>query len=69
MTKRWNELRENLQRAVFSRGVDDVARAIPAHPVTVYRLINGVTQHPSRAIQAGVERVVRGLLQEQPAKD
>ena len=28
------------------------------HRATVYRMVNGVTQRPTRAVQAGVERVV-----------
>lgn len=69
MSKRWHELRDGLARVVFTKGVENVAREIPAHRVTVYRLINGDTQHPTHAIQAGVERLVRNSLQEQPNKD
>jgi len=57
--KRWAELADDFRRVAFARGVEIVADAIPADRATVYRLLNGVTQHPTRAIRAGVERVVR----------
>lgn len=35
-----------------------VADEIPADKVTAYRLIKGETKHPTRAIRAGIERIV-----------
>jgi hypothetical protein len=46
---------------VLRRGdhtVEEVARALPAHKATVYRLINGETRKPSHALRAAVERAV-----------
>jgi len=59
VTKPWSELREELERLVFARGVTNVSHLIPAGRSTVYRIINGDTQTPCRAIQSGVERLVR----------
>ena len=56
--RRWSEVREDFERVVFRDGVRDVAQRMNAHPVTVYRLLNGATQRPSGAVQAAAERVV-----------
>mgnify|MGYP003108618409 CR=1 FL=1 len=58
MSKSWPELRETFSSVVFLRGVNNVADAIPADRATVYRLIKGETRHPTRAILAGIERVI-----------
>lgn len=47
------------RRIAAREGVDKVADMIPAHRATIYRLIRGETQEPSRAVCAGIERVVR----------
>lgn len=56
--KSWDQLRVELRTVVFRRTAEDVAREIPASRSTVYRIITGEVQRPSRAIRAGVERVV-----------
>ena len=58
MVRSWQDLREPFATVVFQRGVDNVADAIPADRATVYRLLTGETQNPTRAILAGIERVV-----------
>lgn len=60
MKQSWDDLKQGLTREVFKRGVDDVAREIPASRRTVYRLIGGETKRPSHAIREGVARVVTG---------
>jgi hypothetical protein len=56
--KRWEDLCKRLERVVFRRGVQAVADEIPAARRTVYRLLHGETKRPTRALLAGVERVV-----------
>lgn len=59
MTKKsWDELRSDFAHTAFKRGIENVADAIPADRATVYRILNGTTQRPSRAVQEGIERVV-----------
>lgn len=55
----WVETREQLRALVDRYGADSVAAAIPAGRTTVYRLVGGATQTPSRAVQKGIERVLR----------
>ncbi len=55
----WPETRRAFQRIVARQGVEKVADAIPAGRDTVYRLIRGDTANPTRAVRAGVERVVK----------
>jgi len=54
----WPTLRDKMARVCFKRGIDDVADAIPADRATVYRLINGTTQHPTLAVRARIEQLV-----------
>lgn len=58
MTRCWNDLRQELEHIVFTKGATNTAHMIPANRRTVYRLINGETQRPSRAMKACVERLV-----------
>ena len=59
MTKRsWDELRSDFEHVAFKSGIENVADAIPADRATVYRILNGSTQRPTRAVQQGIERVV-----------
>jgi predicted lipase len=63
MSKTWDELQDDLRRVVFRSNADEVAQQIPASRSTVYRIITGEIQRPSRAIRAGVERLVDGSSQ------
>tara|TARA_R110002020_G_scaffold119609_2_gene272866 strand:- start:1514 stop:1738 length:225 start_codon:yes stop_codon:yes gene_type:complete len=65
----WEDIREEFAAVVFRQGVQKVADEIPADPVTVYRLVNGVTKQPTRAVRAGAERVVLNSLHLQQTKD
>lgn len=58
MTQSWEDLREEFIRVVFQRGVSNVSHLIPADRATVYRIVTGQTERPSRAVIAGIERVV-----------
>lgn len=55
----WQTTRERFIKIVFRRSVEEVAREIPAHKVTVYRLINNPAQRPHHATRHGIERIVR----------
>lgn len=53
----WDDLRPEFRRVVFTRGVQEVARELPAHRATVYRMIHGETT-PSHALAEAVRRLV-----------
>lgn len=55
----WSELKPKLHRACGKNGVQKVADAIPADRNTVYRLLRGQTTRPSKAIKAGIEKLVK----------
>jgi len=55
----WGSTRRAFRLIVAREGVEKVADAIPAGRDTVYRLIRGDTSHPTRAVRAGIERIVR----------
>jgi len=55
----WPQTRREFRRIVAREGVNKVADAIPAGRDTVYRLIRGDTSHPTRAVRAGIERIVK----------
>ncbi len=54
----WSELREEFCRVVFSHRVAEVAERIPATARQVYNIVNGVSNRPTRAIRAGIERLL-----------
>jgi len=56
--RRWDELAEPFKRLVFRDGVEKTAEKINADRSTVYRILNGETRRPCKAIRAGVERLV-----------
>ena len=58
MTDDWDALRVQLRRVVLRCGAARIAREIPAERSTVYRLIGGETHRPSRAVRAGIERIL-----------
>ena len=55
----WSATRREFRRIVAREGVEKVADAIPAGRDTVYRLIRGDTANPTRAVRAGIERIVK----------
>jgi predicted N-acyltransferase len=58
MSEKWDKLKPEIERICLRRGIPKVANAIPANPATVYRLLNNETSQPSRAVEAGIERIV-----------
>lgn len=55
----WPETRQRFRHIAAQEGIYAVADKIPAHPTTVYRLLAGDSSQPTRAVRAGVERVVQ----------
>lgn len=62
---RWDEIRDRFREMFGSRRVRDIADEIPADRKTVYRLYNGETKKPSRAVQRGIERLLEDHGKEQ----
>ncbi len=54
----WTETRRTFQRIAAREGVRKVAEEVPADFSTIYRMIRGDTAVPSRAVRAGIERIV-----------
>ncbi len=54
----WEDTRRAFCPIAAKRGVAMIADEIPADKVTVYRLMKGETKQPTRAIRAGIERIV-----------
>lgn len=61
-------VREEFRHLVAREGVQKVAEEINASRNTIYRLIKNETQHPTRAVQANIERFVAER-REQPEED
>ncbi len=57
MTRCWQDLKQELEHIVFTKGATNVAHMIPASRSTVYNLI-GETKNPSHAMRDCVERMV-----------
>jgi hypothetical protein len=55
----WEQTRRDFCRIAAQMGVAKVADEIPAGRDTVYRLIRGTTEQPTRAVKAGIERIVK----------
>ena len=64
MTDNWPEQMSKLRRIILRKRaemkdpVQEIADAIPASRATVYELMAGRIQRPSRAVRQGVERLV-----------
>jgi len=58
MSEKWDMLKPKLDRICLRRGILKVAAEIPANRATVYRLLNNETAQPSRAVEAGIERII-----------
>lgn len=55
----WRKTCEAFRRIVAKRGVSKVANEVPVNRATLYRFIRGDTESPSRAVRAGIERIVQ----------
>lgn len=58
MTDDWPETRREFQRMCAKEGARRMAERLPAGHATVYRIISGETDKPTRAVKAAIERVV-----------
>lgn len=54
----WHAVKERFLHIAACKGIENVANAIPSGRDTVYRLIKGETLKPTRAVLAGIERIV-----------
>lgn len=54
----WPETFRKFRHVVAREGVARIAEEIPADRETVYRMLRGDTGTPTRAVRAGIERVV-----------
>jgi hypothetical protein len=55
----WRETFRAFRRIAAKEGLASIAGEIPADRATVYRIIGEITLRPTKAIRAGIERVVR----------
>lgn len=60
----WETTRQLFRRIAASEGVARIAEQVPADKKTVYRIIAGDVQMPTRAVRAGIERIVADHQQE-----
>lgn len=58
MTRSWEETKREFCRMAARDGVRAIAELVPADFNTIYRLIRGETEVPTRAVRAGIERLV-----------
>jgi len=54
----WTEIVEDFRALVRRKGRERIASAIPADPVTVYRLVKGIHKSPTLAMRANIERLL-----------
>ncbi len=58
MNETWERTWIEFRRVAAKEGIDKVAAEVPADRATIYRLIRGDTERPTRAVRAGIERIV-----------
>ena len=61
----WRETLRAFRRIAAKQGLGKIADEIPADRTTVYRLVGETTTTPTRAIRAGIERVVKKHTEDQ----
>ena len=54
----WSTTRQKFSRIAAREGFRRIAEEVPAHFTTVYRIVSGQHEHPTRAVRAGIERIV-----------
>lgn len=59
MKSDWPTTRAEFCKLAACEGVRKIAERVPADPVTVYRIMSGETQNPSRAVRENIERLVK----------
>ena len=55
----WEQTREQFRRLAARQGFATMAKKIPADRATLYRLLTGKTGKPTKAIRAGIERLLQ----------
>ncbi len=55
----WEDTKRRFVAIALRKGMDAVARELPASRRTVYRMVNGQVDKPSLAIRVAVERIVK----------
>lgn len=55
----WPDTYQKFRRIAAREGVARVADDVPVDPSNLYKLFRGEIQQPSRAVRAGIERVVK----------
>lgn len=61
----WQDTCAKFRHIAAVQGVQKVADAIPAGRDTVYRLLKGETTLPTKAVQAGITKLVNQHTQDQ----
>lgn len=59
MKSDWPTTRAEFCKLAACEGVRKIADRVPAHRMTIYRIMSGNTQAPSRAVREGIERLVK----------
>jgi len=59
MTEEWDDTYRKFRHIAAREGVKRTAESVPTDPSNLYKLLRGDTQRPSRAVRAGIERVVK----------
>jgi len=61
MTDNWSDLHKRFRIAFLRRDgtVEQFASQIPAHRATVYRIVSNEEHHPSKALRAAIEALVK----------
>lgn len=54
----WERTRRTFERLAARSGIRQIAKQIPASHTTVYRLIKRITNQPTKALHAAIERIV-----------
>jgi hypothetical protein len=61
----WQDTYRKFRRIAACKGVARIADDVPVDASNLYKLFRGEIQRPSRAVRAGIERVVKEHEQEQ----
>lgn len=59
MREDWSNTQAKFRHIAATMGVRRIAKELPAHHATVYRLIRGDTQQPTHAMRAAITRIVK----------
>ena len=62
----WDETFRKFRHVAACEGVRRIAAEVPVDPSNLYKLLRGDTKNPTRAVRAGIERVVKEHEQDKP---